>query len=208
MWLIFASLCISYQIFPTFGLSVSPHLRNVPTVKKSQFNPKLHYYHTHDNGNIFETPVLVENALSAEDCENICNTIVQELGESVVDLQRKVKVLDEDNNAFTETDIIECELQDAFGYVMESQHEDSFFCFCEGMLEDNKNLNGVRDILQIAKESLFEASGDYNKVDKMNEYEDLFQYFPNNAVPSDCVVIAGEGATSTVRSLLLHQDFG
>jgi len=192
------SILLSFFLYCNLvsGLSSDgPHVRSVFKVDSSKFEPNTHYYHTHANGNPFETPVLVENVLSKQECEAICNTIVQELGTSFVDLQRKTKMLDEHANVVeTETDIMECELQEAFEYIMESQHDDAFFCFGEGMLDDDEKLEHVKGVLRQAKERLFGVVSS----DVHDDKRDLFEYFPEGTKPSDCVVVAGEGATSTV----------
>ena len=174
-------------------------IEKVPIVDASQFQSNIHYYHEHiacskDNKNgrgIYETPVLVENALSNDDCELACNVIMNEFGSSIVDLQRKVRNKDND----IVTDIAECELINAFDYMMKSKHDKSYFCFCEGLLDNLSttqsydDISRIRDMLYESKENLFVGS--------MDE-DNLFDYFPDEIQPSDCVVIAGEGATSTV----------
>jgi len=198
------------------SFSVNPQfmVRSISQVDRSQFDPQTHYYHTHTTQNsdehpnpnpFFETPVLIENAVSKQECEFICDTIVQELGGSIVDLQRKTKIVEEDRTLSTRTDIMECELQEAFGYVMESQHNDAYFCFCEGILEEQKSLKGVKGMLHHAKERLFGVMGAGRQDDDTINTalkRDLFEYFPDDTKPSDCVVVAGEGATSTVRCFL------
>jgi hypothetical protein len=182
-----------------YGLSIRTKVHRVPKIDKAQFDQNVHYYHSHEtNGNPYETPVLVMNALSKEGCGEISTKILQELGENIVDLQRKVRVLDEHDNEQTETEILDLELEQAFGYMMESQHDDAFFCFCEGLLDGNNNLESVRKTLQHAKESLFAKDLSQSANDQKS---DLFEHFPENVKPSDCLVVAGEGATST-----LHRD--
>jgi len=133
----------------------------------------------------------------------MCDTIVQELGGSIVDLQRKTKIVDEDDRTSIQTQLMECELEEAFGYMMESHHQDAFFCFCEGIMEERKSLEGVKGMLHQAKERLFGVVAGREEEDDMHtaKKRDLFEYFPNDTKPSDCVVVAGEGATST-----LHRD--
>uniref|UniRef100_A0A7S3VEM4 Uncharacterized protein n=1 Tax=Chaetoceros debilis TaxID=122233 RepID=A0A7S3VEM4_9STRA len=140
----------------------------LPKIHKSKFQPHTHYYHTHPypNGRPYETPVLVENVLSRPVCESICGTILGIKGNSIVDLQRKKKFYNEDGEIVTGTKIIPCDLMQAFGCMMESHKDDSFFCFCEGMLEDEQedddndegdasSLKKIRSILDQAKEELF-----------------------------------------------------
>jgi hypothetical protein len=79
--------------------------------------------------------------------------------------------------------------------MMRSKPDDCFFCFSEGLLnEKGGEIEDTISILDSAKENLF-TRGNNEKGD------DLFQYFPSDVKPSDCVILAGEGATST-----LHRD--
>ena len=195
---------LMFSQYSVDGLSTraSPRVRRVPKVDKDQFDQHIHYFHTHESNrnHPYETPVLVTNVISKEGCNNISSKILEELGENIVDLQRKMKVLDEDDNEVTETDIFQLELNEAFGYMMDSHHHDAFFCFCEGLLDSKSQLKNEREKLQRAKESLFVK--DSSSSDETNhEKNDLFAYFPDSVKPSDCLVVAGEGATST-----LHRD--
>lgn len=174
------------------SLALSIDISKVQAVNKLDFQPNKHYYHTHSSGALYETPILIENVLSREECEGICGTIMQELGDEYVSIQRKVRYL-EDDEIQIETEIAEDTLMNAFGYMFESHHDDAFFCFCEGLLHKYEGLEKVRKILHNARESLF--------VNEECQDRDLFEFFPEDIRPSDCVVIAGEGATST-----LHRD--
>ena len=176
----------------TYGLA---KLRSdiIPHVDASRFNPDVHYHH-HINGKIYETPVLVKNALSKENCEYVCDIIVNELGSETVDLQRKLCF--EDGESIT--DIVKTNLLQAFDMMMASRHEKNYFCFCEGLIEShlesksNTDLVKVASLLEYTKEHLFDRKFD------CNTHQDLFHYFPEHIKPSNCVVIAGEGASSTV----------
>lgn len=195
-----------------FGLSVPRYkkLVNVPTfpctklnvhsveiIDRSLFDPDKHYFHTHSNGNQFETPVLIKNALTKQQCEFACNRLVQELGDESVMLQRKTHSLDDNGDDVTE--LAEVTLMQALEYMMESRHGDSFFCFCEGLMDGHENLKDIKNILCNTKENLFSSAGDHGN--SFIDRKDLFEFFPDDFRPSDCVVIAGEGATST-----LHRD--
>jgi hypothetical protein len=184
-----------------FGLSIPQftHVK-VPIVDRSHFDPNKHYIHTHSNGNQFETPVLIKNALTKQQCEFTCNLIVQELGDESVTLQRKIHGPDNKGEDLSETDIADVTLLQALDYMMESEHGNSFFWFCEGLMDGRDKLKDVQKILHDAKESLFGAIIGDEKI-SIHDRKDLFGYFPEDFRPSDCVVIAGEGATST-----LHRD--
>ena len=205
------------------GFSPQFQVSQVPKVNAVDFDVHKHYFHTVQNGTIYETPVLVENVLSPSLCEEMCDSIGYNLGHVTVDVQRKQKFIsvdddnkndDDDDDDDVQTDIYEYALYDAFALMMESSHYDSFFCFCEGLLdytdssnhdnidttenndENNEMTMGNEDIKQLlatTKEDLFGCSD--------SNHGDLFDSFPKNAKPSDCVIIAGSGATST-----LHRD--
>lgn len=184
-----------------YGLSIPQftHVK-VPIVDRSHFDPNKHYFHTHSNGNHFETPVLIKNALAKQQCEFTCDRIVQELGDENVTLQRKIHGLHKKGEDLSETDIADVTLLQALDYMMESEHGNSCFCFCEGLMDGHDKLKYVQKILRDTKESLFGAIiGDDNR--SVDDKKDLFESFPEDFRPSDCVVIAGEGATST-----LHRD--
>lgn len=77
-----------------------------------------------------------------------------------------------------------CSFSKALDLVMQSKHGDSLFAFCEGLID-----SGSQEELQKTKEALFPESTCW------------FEHFPPRAKPSDCIILAGEGATST-----LHRD--
>mmetsp|Transcript_14955 Transcript_14955/g.17399 ORF Transcript_14955/g.17399 Transcript_14955/m.17399 type:complete len:452 (-) Transcript_14955:26-1381(-) len=198
------------------SLSSSPAsftVHKVPIIKSpSDFDVHRHYFHTSSvfaNANndkkevIYETPVLIENVLSSSTCEDICDSLMNNLGHVPVQLQQKEQRLDPESKP--ETNIYDVPLYEAFDYVMDSQYENSFFSFSEGLLnyydncddEDERGtvMKNIKDILNSSKETLFGNSIQTNKS------WNLFDNFPEHIKPSDCVVIAGEGATST-----LHRD--
>lgn len=187
----------TYFLFASFRVLALP-VQPVQIVNRNDFSPNKNYFQKHSDGTQFETPVLVENVLSQQECQSLLGQIVNEVGDHYVTIQRKMKAIDDNGSLYTETDIAEDTLINAFDYMMESHHEDAFFCFCEGLLDENESLDEVKRILRSAKEKLFGVNGS-----KMNdEYNrDMFEFFPTETKPSDCVVIAGEGATST-----LHRD--
>lgn len=168
-----------------------PCLKQVRKVDASEFRPNEHYLHRHEDGYFFETPVLIERVLSVEQSEIFCNDLIISAGKQKIDMQHKF--FDEIGNS--QTEIIQCTLENALEYMMESQHDNSFFCFCEGLMDDYPHLN-----LRNVKERLFQECSDLS-LDKDTFKRDVFDFFPDCVRPSDCVVIAGEGATST-----LHRD--
>ena len=153
----------------------------------TEFDPYLHYFHQ----NYYEKPVIVQGVFSADDCERLTEQLVNGCRSESIDLQRKRQK----NQETATTDIYQCSFERALGLVLRSKHDDSLFAFCEGLLNPNTSL---QEKWNSAKEDLFQT----NK-NKENKDDDpcWFSYFPSSAKPSDCVVLAGEGATST-----LHRD--
>ena len=136
------------------------------------------YYN--NNNNARETPIIIEHVMSEQQCEAICESIVSQPSLAVQLQRRRPNVA---------TDVYPMDIQTAIEYIMlKSSHTDALWCFQEGLLEDCKGLHDMRQQLAMAKESLFEDV-------------DWFQYFPTHLIPSDCVILAGEGSTST-----LHRD--
>jgi hypothetical protein len=66
--------------------------------------------------------------------------------------------------------------------MMQSCHDDSFFAFCEGLLDEKS------DDLDMIREAPFVG-------------ENWFDYFPPSIRPTDALILAGEGSCST-----LHRD--
>lgn len=186
-----------WNILLIFPNVLSFNICHVRKVHKSQFDPDEHYYHFHDDGTPYETPVLVENVLSPEECNDICNGLLHEVGKEIVDLQHKFVEEEpgDDTGRNLQTEIIKCHLEDAFSYMMESDHGDSFFCFSEGILNEYQHLNPRH-----AKECLFQGC-DVSSLDSDVFKRDLFDFFPHDVKPTDCLVISGMGSSST-----LHRD--
>jgi hypothetical protein len=105
---------------------------------------------------------------------------MNEIAGGTITLQQRDKVQQK-------TKLYECTLDQAIDLMMcQSNHTQSMIAFCEGLLEN------VRDGTQFnGKQQL--ALKDDNI--------DWFDSFPPEFRPTDCVILAGEGATST-----LHRD--
>jgi hypothetical protein len=78
---------------------------------------------------------------------------------------------------------------------MDSKPSDAVFCFVEGLLDTSKGLETSKRLLQQARESLF-SSPKKNNQEEASSYVNWFDHFPDFDLPLDCVVIAGQGATS------------
>mmetsp|Transcript_21178 Transcript_21178/g.31150 ORF Transcript_21178/g.31150 Transcript_21178/m.31150 type:complete len:575 (+) Transcript_21178:103-1827(+) len=117
-----------------------------------------------------------------------------------------------DDNDKDETALYDMSLEEAIDEIMDSSHEDAAFAFCEGLLSTSLSLSSSESqnhphIEKIAKElswirdSPFIISSSSSSQEEEDMYkENWFDYFPSGTI-SDAVVLAGEGATST-----LHRD--
>lgn len=140
-----------------------------------------------------ETPVLVRGVITAADSERLCAALVQAAGAAVVDLQRR--------RPREAARVYPLPLRTAIDVLMTSRHDDALWCFQENLLLDSTDdkandaaLKAIASELKRVKQSVF-------AVDDDGADPDWFDYFPPGAQPTDCVVLAGEGATST-----LHRD--
>ena len=106
-------------------------------------------------------------------------------------------------------------LGEAAGEAMDSDHWDAALAFCEGLLPppggggEGEGRGAAEDLARTLRRAMggpFRGGwGDDDDDDDDDnddeEEEDWFDHFPPEARPSDAVVLAGEGATST-----LHRD--
>lgn len=164
-------------------------LQQIPRVKANEFFKGSHYYHERQylkSTIAYETPVIVEGALPSAKCESICDGIASICGQLEIDVQRK---------RAGQTDVYQCSLEQAFSLMMRSKRDDAVFAFCEGLLGETELLRNECEALTMCREKLFTNKG------AIPDDEDWFQWFPAKARPSDCVILAGEGASST-----LHRD--
>jgi hypothetical protein len=189
--------CIA--ILVAFTVASALQIQSVPRVKI--FDSDKHYYHEHSPTGeassprdlFYETPVLVENVLPLDKCEAICDRLMMSGEDLRVTVQRKTKR--SDGNDQPTTRLYECKLSRAIDLMMQSKPDDCFFCFSEGLLDGNGDaMHETIALLTSVRENLFTGN-------KKAKDHDLFDYFPPEVKPSDCVILAGEGATST-----LHRD--
>lgn len=82
-------------------------------------------------------------------------------------------------------------LEDCIDYMMDSNNDDAYFAFCEGLLLPGSydSTNELSNKLREIREAPFVGQ------------ENWFDYFPLNIRPSDAIILAGSGATLT-----LHRD--
>jgi hypothetical protein len=153
----------------------------IKRIQKRDFDADR-YYRNND-----PSPLLIANALSPEDCEE-CSDALMSMGDQLeVDLQNQLY------NEGTEMhpNMPLAEALDAILY--ESTSSDAYLTFCEGLLEQGGKdgpLQSIHQKAMEAREQLFPDDSDW-----------FASYFPSDLQPSDAVVIAGAGATST-----LHRD--
>ena len=147
-----------------------------------------------ENLESLDRPILIEQALSLDMCDEICHHLVTIAQDESVQVQQKVG-----DDVF----LHDCSLMQAFDLMMNSRPGNSFFAFVEGLLEeqrqksdsdDNSMFHLVQDPLTRAREAIFQQEdGEFST--------DWFNFFPQGAKPTDCVILAGQGATST-----FHRD--
>ncbi|KAL7541214.1 hypothetical protein ACHAXR_010725 [Thalassiosira sp. AJA248-18] len=136
---------------------------------------------------VYKTPVLIRDIVSPETIESLADDLMRILGEEEVQMQRKIK--DEDDGSQT-TEIYDIALQDSIEYLMDSSHYDSYFAFCEGLLPSAlPGSSNLSESLKDIREAPFAGR------------ENWFDYFPSKIKPTDAIVLAGAGATST-----FHRD--
>jgi len=189
--------------------------KEIPRVSVNDFSPNQHYFHTRNEKTStstfqYETPVIVENALPPSVCENFCDIIASALGSTEIQVQRKQRTMKTTNTKNDDpiVTLYDCTLHQAFDLMMQSSHDDAIFAFCEGLLDtipmsnpppiekDDPNdiVSQMQQILYETQESIFQTNHDPPD-------PDWFSYFPPDIQPTDCVILAGEGAAST-----LHRD--
>lgn len=157
----------------------------VPRITLDEYKSSSHEYN--------RIPVIIRDIISPQVVESLADELMDTLGNEVVQMQRKIKDYENDDDASdpqTTTEIYDIKLLDAVEYMMDSQHDDSYFAFCEGLLPGSTPTSTkLSDKLRDIREAPF-----------CNE-ENWFDYFPNKIKPTDAIILAGEGATST-----LHRD--
>ena len=149
---------------------------------------------------ICDRPVLIHNIVNPNAVASLAENLLELLGNEVVQMQRKIRCSDDIKTA--QTEIYDLFLKETIEYMMvESSHEDSFFAFCEGLLppspsssiDVNNELSKISNQLTQIREAPFQS--------KMNGGENWFDHFPSSIRPTDAVILAGCGSTST-----LHRD--
>ena len=139
---------------------------------------------------VYDKPTLIKDIVSSDQVETIAEELMARLGDADVQMQRKIRSAGSGGDDITE--IYDITLLQAAEYMMESCHDDSFFTFCEGLLDeksDDGDSNALSSRLGMIREAPFDVG------------ENWFDYFPPSIRPTDALVLAGEGSCST-----LHRD--
>ena len=139
----------------------------------------------------YDRPILIRDMATPVEIERLVDSLMSACGDNLVSLQRKQKHDDE-----THTEIYDVTLQESIEYMMDSNHNDSYFAFCEGLLSTSTPSNEQHKSLQELNQSL-ERMRDAPFPNK----ENWFDFFPSHLKPTDAIVVAGAGSTST-----LHRD--
>jgi hypothetical protein len=165
-----------------------------------------------------DRPIIITDALSAEECEEVCEKWIKAVGAQTITIQRKRKQQrqssDAGDDAESTTKLYACTVNQSLDFMMQSTPLDSMFAFVEGLLDSKQvfsegddmrhiqELDTIQHRLTQVREALF-SKGDENENDGyvIDDSINWFDYFPRTAKPSDCVILAGEGASST-----LHRD--
>lgn len=140
---------------------------------------------------VHSRPVLIRNIVSPTTVELLADAVMNSLGTETVSMQRRIKKRAH-NRSKTTTKIYDVELQDSIDYMMDSCHDDAYFAFCEGLLPIKSlhdDRSKLRDELRNIRETPFPCQ------------ENWFDYFPSSVQPTDAIILAGTGSTST-----LHRD--
>lgn len=170
----------------------SPSFTSVPVERMSP-EEYIRQRQKPDGAIALDYPILIPNVLSLDECEIICNTIMSTVGEESIAVQRTTTTSTAQTHSTT---LHECTVLQALDLMMKSCPKDARFAFVEGLLESNINnnnnhaLENIHQQLIQVRENLF-----------VNDQPNWMDYFPTNLKPQDCVVLAGQGAMST-----LHRD--
>ena len=133
------------------------------------------------------TPVLIRDIVPPDAIESLADELMTTLGHEEVRVQRKVR---DAEDGYEETTMYDTSLRDSIDCMMASRRGDAWFAFCEGLLPSSAPGSAeLSNKLQAIREAPF------------SEQENWFDYFPAEMAPTDAVVLAGAGATST-----LHRD--
>lgn len=141
---------------------------------------------------VHDRPVLIRDITSPALAEELVDSLMDACGDDFVTLQCKRKR----NDGHSSTEFYDVTLQESVEYMMDSNHLNSYFAFCEGLLSTTDSACDSIENLQ-ALTRVFESTRDK----PFPNQENWFDLFPSNLKPSDAIILAGAGSTST-----LHRD--
>jgi hypothetical protein len=198
-----------------FSVEISksaPQIVEVPRLSITEFNSYWRILQRHNNTSL--TPILITGALSLDRCELLCSNFlnaaqndetirVQLLRRTKAKRLRQIKHQRGDQSELISYNVSLLQAIDTM--MTHSNHNDSFWCFEEGLLEDHSNsfqtiYNETQSIRQLFLQGSIDAT-DPNDDNLSKQLTNWFDYFPKWAKSTDCVVLSGCGSTST-----LHRD--
>jgi hypothetical protein len=143
-------------------------------------------------------PLLIANVLSAQELEECTDYLMSRHSSRMVELQHQLDNRDpRTGRGKAVTNMYEVTLQKATEAIFwASQSDSAYLTFCEGLLlgedddDSDERQRRIRQLTTNARERLFKDDPDW-----------FAKYFPKQYQPTDAVILAGIGATST-----LHRD--
>ena len=180
-------VCIAFSVTKQTGKSA---VSLVPRITLDEYLTNTSHDDDTTDGylDITQTPVIIRDIISPQAVESLADELIGILGDEEIQMQRKIK--DDEDGSSSTTEIYDINVMDAVEYMMDSHHYDSYFAFCEGLLPGStSDSTQLHDKLTNIRELPFPNQ------------ENWFTYFLSQVMPSDAVILAGTGATST-----LHRD--
>ena len=178
--LLIAALALLSEIPVTLSLSQA-QLRPPPSTSAGPsptFPPALRmsvadFQRQFQTGALDDRPIVITDALSVPECEQLCQQWIDAVGDEPITIQRKKRR--------ATTQLYDCTVHQSLDLIMQSNPNDSIFAFVEGLLEESSPPSISTKLVQ-TREQLFPAND-----------PNWFDYFPSSAQPTDCVILAGEG---------------
>ena len=153
-----------------------------------------------------DSPVIIRDIVPPDVVESLADELMSVLGDEVVTMQRKTRtrnvVVDGHprSTATTTTTTYDATLADCVDYMMDSHHDDAYFAFCEGLLPNPPSVSSSPTSRPGRSHELCRKLREIREAPFIGR-EDWFDRFPPGMRPTDAVILAGSGATST-----LHRD--
>ena len=188
-WNVLAAILLARAVDAFAGIQ-SPCFHPIEELTVAQYQDARQKARECNTMALLDRPILIKNALIPAQCEDICEHLLQLAGKEIIPVQQRCG---------GKTFLHECTLMQALDLIMDSEPSDAWFAFVEGLLEDHSDKSDmeklVHEPLTRAREELFRMDG------AVQGSTNWLDYFPKSVRPTDCVVLAGQGATST-----FHRD--